>query len=178
VAERGVVYVTRERRPTLAELSGCLRGKVTYRGREADREAVYEYVAERGRRNDCGPLPKALESPETTKVSDEGWLDANVIVLYLVGEPEADWRRADALMRRAGRGEFALHVHAVTVVEVVWVLEKAYRVPRPDIARLVEGILLADGIKCEEGEALVPAPDDFVAVATRPRLGVACRNPV
>ena len=49
VAEGGVAYVTGERRPNLLELSGCLRDKVTFIGREAEREAVSDYLVRRER---------------------------------------------------------------------------------------------------------------------------------
>jgi len=73
VAEGGVAYVTGERRPNLLELSGCLRDKVTFIGREAEREAVSDYLVrrERGRLGQrdgpgeaCGPAESAVEPPD------------------------------------------------------------------------------------------------------------------
>ena len=92
---------------------------------------------------------------------DSGWLDANVIVRYLVGRPDADWRDAAALMKRAHQGLLTLHVHPVTLAEVVWVLEKAYRVPRPEVARLVEALVLSEGVWCEDRDVVTAALDDY-----------------
>ena len=70
VAEGGVAYVTGERRPNLLELSGCLRDKVAFIGREAEREAVSDYLIrrERGRLGQRGEEAK----PEGTEEDKRG----------------------------------------------------------------------------------------------------------
>jgi predicted nucleic-acid-binding protein len=64
-------------------------------------------------------------------------LDTNVLVRYLVADDEEQAARAAALIEdTAGRGD-AMFISNVVVCELVWVLGRAYRLPKP---RLVEAV--------------------------------------
>ena len=68
-------------------------------------------------------------------------LDTNVLVRYLTQDDAAQARLASAAIEgAAGRGE-RLRLTAVTVCELVWVLESAYHQPRADVARALEQIV-------------------------------------
>lgn len=94
----------------------------------------------------------------------DGWVDANVLVRHLTGDPPELAQRASELLDRADAGELTLRLHAVMLVEVVWVLETYYRVPRPEIARVVGGLITAGGIRCAEAEAALAALDDYAGL--------------
>ncbi len=85
------------------------------------------------------------------------WIDANVILRLLTGEPEAMASSAQKLFQRAERGELTLHLSTLVAAEVVWVLGSYYRVPRPRIAELVTQIAMAEGVECEQRGLLVDA---------------------
>jgi len=68
-------------------------------------------------------------------------LDTNVIVRYLLQDDAAQARVASAVIESAaGRGE-RLRLTAVTMCELVWVLESAYRQSRADVARALAQIV-------------------------------------
>ncbi len=68
-------------------------------------------------------------------------LDTNVLVRYLVQDDAAQARLASAAIESAaGRGE-RLRLTAITLCELVWVLESAYHQTRADVARALEQIV-------------------------------------
>lgn len=108
------------------------------------------------------------------------WLDANVVIGFLTGEPEGLALRARRIFRRASEGEVALRVPTVTVAEVVWVLGSYYRVSRGVIADRVRGLILSEGVEVDEEEVVLEAVrlmedanvsfvDAFIAASARSR---------
>jgi len=91
----------------------------------------------------------------------DGWLDANVILRHLTGDPPDMALEAAALMREAETGRITLQLHPITVAKVVWVLTKSYGFDRSAVAGAVRSFLRAEGIKCQESEVVVPALDDY-----------------
>lgn len=68
-------------------------------------------------------------------------LDTNVLVRYVMQDDAAQARVASAAIESAaGRGE-RLRLTAITLCELVWVLESAYHQPRADVARALEQIV-------------------------------------
>jgi len=68
-------------------------------------------------------------------------LDTNVLVRYLMQDDAAQASRASAAIESvAGRGE-RLRLTAITLCELVWVLESAYRQTRADVARALDQIV-------------------------------------
>jgi predicted nucleic acid-binding protein len=65
------------------------------------------------------------------------FLDANVLIRHLTGEPPAQARRATAFLRRAEE----LLLPDLIVAEVVYVLESFYEVERARVAELVRAII-------------------------------------
>lgn len=57
------------------------------------------------------------------------WLDANVVVRFLVHDPPELGDRALRLMWRAETGEVRLHLTHLALAEVFWVLKSFYRLP-------------------------------------------------
>lgn len=65
------------------------------------------------------------------------FLDTNVLIRHLTGEPPAQARRATAFLRRAEE----LLLPDLIVAEVVYVLESFYEVERARVAELVRAII-------------------------------------
>jgi predicted nucleic acid-binding protein len=85
------------------------------------------------------------------------WVDANVLLRFLTGDPKDLAERAARLMSQAERGEVVLFLPALVVAEVVWVLKSFYRHSLDDIARVVVPLLSADGLEVEDRDVLVQA---------------------
>ncbi|MCX6373760.1 MAG: PIN domain-containing protein [Actinobacteria bacterium] len=85
------------------------------------------------------------------------WVDANVVLRLLTGQPEAQAQEAAELMSRADAGEVRLRICPLVVAEVVWVLTSAYDVPRAQVADVLTSFLASGGLVVEEGMLLAVA---------------------
>lgn len=79
------------------------------------------------------------------------WVDANVLLRFLTGDPPPLAARAAALMERADRGEVTLRVPRLVLAEVVWVLRSFYGRPIDEVLEVVEKLAQATGIEVEGG---------------------------
>jgi predicted nucleic acid-binding protein len=78
------------------------------------------------------------------------WLDANVVLRFLTGDPEEMAREARGLFERAEQGEVALFLPVLVVAEIVWVLHSFYDHDLPAIDETLSGFLTAPGIEAED----------------------------
>lgn len=85
------------------------------------------------------------------------WLDTNVLLRFLTGDPPEQFRRAQRLMRRAADGEVLLHVTHVVLAEAVWVLGSFYGHERDAIAETLRSFILADGVSVEQPDTALEA---------------------
>ncbi|HEY7215402.1 MAG TPA: PIN domain-containing protein [Thermoanaerobaculia bacterium] len=85
------------------------------------------------------------------------WVDANVLLRFLTGEPESMAEQANRLMVRAERGEVLLLLSPLVVAEVVWVLKSFYRRSYDEISRVVIPLISAEGVETEDRELLIRA---------------------
>jgi predicted nucleic-acid-binding protein len=100
------------------------------------------------------------------------WVDANVLLRFLTGEPKDLADRAARLMAQAERGEAVLMISALVIAEVVWVLKSFYRHSLKEIAGVLVPLMGADGVEVEDRETLIQAVElageknvDFVDAA-------------
>lgn len=84
-------------------------------------------------------------------------LDTNVLVRFLMQDDPAQAAAASAALTGLTQADPGFLCREV-LVELVWVLERAYRLPRADIARALDGLL--------ETRELVIETADRVALAT------------
>lgn len=85
------------------------------------------------------------------------WVDANVLLRLLTGDPPDMATRALELARSAERGEVRLKLAALVVAEVVWVLGSFYRFDRRRIAEVVASLVTAEGVEVEQEEVVLAA---------------------
>ncbi len=85
------------------------------------------------------------------------WVDANVVLRLLTGQPKGQAQAAAALMARADAGELRLRLCPLVVAEVVWVLTSAYDVSRERVADVLTSFLASGGLVVEERMLLVAA---------------------
>ena len=92
-------------------------------------------------------------------------LDTNVIVRYLVGDDVEQAAAARALLDGLTPGNPGFICREV-VIEVAWVLERSYRVPRSRVAEALMDLTAS-------GSLVVEDSDDVAAAAHRYRQGGA-----
>lgn len=91
------------------------------------------------------------------------WVDANVFLRFLTGEPEDMSERAARFLERAQRREVVLKVHAIVVAETVWVLQSFYGYSRVEISGVLIPLLEDHGLQVEEGRAVIQALTSMAA---------------
>ncbi len=85
------------------------------------------------------------------------WIDANVILRFLTGEPKDMFERSVELMEKAERGEVKLFLSQIVSAEVIWVLKSFYRNSMAEIADVLIPFVSAPGIEVEDPETLIQA---------------------
>jgi predicted nucleic-acid-binding protein len=79
-------------------------------------------------------------------------IDTNVVVRFLVQDDEVQSPLATRFMSRLSR-ERPGFISAVVLAEIVWVLSRAYKASREDIAKAVEGLLRSAELIVENADA-------------------------
>ncbi len=85
------------------------------------------------------------------------WLDANVILRFLTGEPEEMHERSARLMARAEQGEVHIFVSPLVLAEVIWVLKSFYGNSMTEIADVIGALVSAQGIEVDDRELVIRA---------------------
>lgn len=91
-------------------------------------------------------------------------LDTNVLVRYLAQDEPAQSAAATQLIE-GFTAEAPGFISTVALVETAWVLARAYRTPRPDIAAIIEGLLRAQELVVEQSETHYLALGTYQATA-------------
>jgi len=79
-------------------------------------------------------------------------LDTNVVVRFLVQDDQVQSAIANRFMSRLGR-EKPGFISSIVLAEITWVLSRAYKSSREDIARAVEGLLRSAELNVENADA-------------------------
>ena len=83
-------------------------------------------------------------------------LDTNVLVRYVTRDDRAQAARADRLMDGLSADNPAF-VNRIVLCELAWVLGRAYRYDRPDIAAVIETILATEALVVEDSDKALAA---------------------
>jgi len=84
-------------------------------------------------------------------------VDANVILRYLLEDNELFFEKSKILFDKALKGEIEIIVKQIILAEVVYVLEKVYKVSKEEISEVLIEFLLSKGIKIENKEISIKA---------------------
>lgn len=87
-------------------------------------------------------------------------LDTNVLVRFLMQDDTDQAAAATAALADLSQAEPGFVCREV-LVELVWVLERAYRLPRADIARALDGLLEAQELAIEAADRAAVATDRY-----------------
>ena len=88
-------------------------------------------------------------------------LDTNVLVRFLVEDDAAQARRAKALLQRAIDSEAPCYVSDVVLCELVWVLERRYKLGRAEICRGLRRLVYAQHLVFSSVESLARALEAY-----------------
>ncbi|MGI8649017.1 MAG: PIN domain-containing protein [Rubrobacter sp.] len=91
------------------------------------------------------------------------WVDANVLLRFLSGQPPEMAESASRILEEAERGEISLRVHPVVVAETVWVLQSFYEYSREEIAGSLVPLLTEHGLKVEGPRVVSRALESMAA---------------
>lgn len=85
------------------------------------------------------------------------FVDTNVLVRHLTGDPPAMAKRATALLRKPSE----LFLPDVIVSETIYLLESFYELPRPQIATTIRSLLAFDSIHVVDRDVLLRAVEVY-----------------
>lgn len=88
-------------------------------------------------------------------------LDTNVLVRFLVEDDAAQAERARALLQRAIDSEEPCYVSDVVLCELVWVLERRYKLRRKEICRGLSRLVYAQHLAFSSVEGLSRALEAY-----------------
>ena len=85
------------------------------------------------------------------------YVDTNVVLRFLTGDPPNLAEQARALFDLVERGEITLVIDEMVIAETVWVLQSFYDYPPKDIARVLQEFLIHPGLEAEDKPGLLAA---------------------
>ena len=86
-----------------------------------------------------------------------GFVDTNVLIRHLTGDPPATSNRATAFLREASE----LYLTDLVVAETIDVLESYYEVPREQIVTTIRSLLAFDSISVVDRDVLLRAVEVY-----------------
>jgi len=81
-------------------------------------------------------------------------IDTNILVRFLVGDDETQARKVYDLFKKAEADRSELFVTLLVILELLWVLESVYAIPRHDILDALRELLLMPVLNFEHRPAL------------------------
>jgi predicted nucleic-acid-binding protein len=86
-----------------------------------------------------------------------GFVDTNVLIRHLTGDPPAMSKRATAFLREASE----LYLTDLVVAETIYVLDSYYEVPREQIATTIRSLLAFNSISVVDRDVLLRAVEVY-----------------
>jgi predicted nucleic-acid-binding protein len=87
------------------------------------------------------------QQPGQRVSENRAFIDTSAILRLLVKDDPAKTRAVERVLKESKDRGIVLSLLPVTILEIVWVMEKVYRLSRKAIRELVEAILLEKGRK-------------------------------
>lgn len=91
------------------------------------------------------------------------WVDANVMLRYLLRDNEDMFNQAESLIKGAEAGDIRIRLASLTVAEMVWVLDSFYNLDRDRLVETLTSLITADGVVTDEKELMLKALADYHA---------------
>jgi predicted nucleic-acid-binding protein len=90
-------------------------------------------------------------------------VDTNILIRFLIGDDEQQTKKVYKTFKKAESGKKELFVSLLIVLELIWVLESVYEIPRDEIVASLSDLLLMPILKFEHKSTL----QQFVISAQR-----------
>jgi len=90
---------------------------------------------------------------------NEVLVDANVILRYLLKDHEEFFRKAEEIFDKAFSGKVKIEILQAVLAEVVYVLEKLYKVKREEIAGVLCELLKVKTVSIKDKDVVLQALD-------------------
>jgi predicted nucleic-acid-binding protein len=119
------------------------------------------------RRSPRRPAQRASNAMATS------FLDTNILLRFFTKDDEAKAERAFKLLQRVESGQEKVIISSLVVFEAVFTLQHSYKVERPRIRELVEGVLSMPGIQLPKKTTYYKA---FEIYASTPLSFADCYN--
>jgi len=81
-------------------------------------------------------------------------VDTNILVRFLVGDDEIQSKKVYKLFKKAESKNDTLFVPLLVVLELIWVLESAYKISRKEIVESISDMILMPIFKFEHQTAI------------------------
>ena len=81
-------------------------------------------------------------------------VDTNILIRFLIGDNEQQAKKVYKLFKKAESEKNELFVPLLVVVELIWVLESVYEIPRDEILDTLSDLLLMSILKFEHQSTL------------------------
>ncbi|CAK8714221.1 MAG: putative nucleic-acid-binding protein, contains PIN domain [Candidatus Electronema aureum] len=81
-------------------------------------------------------------------------IDTNILVRFLVGDDETQARKVYDLFKKAEAARSELFVPLLVILELIWVLESVYAIPRHEILDALRELLLMPVLNFEHRPVL------------------------
>lgn len=88
---------------------------------------------------------------------NRAFVDTSVLLRFLVKDDDLKARAVEKLLLTASGKGTVLHILPVTMLEIVWVLEKAYKFGKKEVRGLAEAIINTPQLKVEMGDVFLKA---------------------
>ena len=85
-------------------------------------------------------------------------IDTNILIRFLIGDDELQAKKVYTIFKKAESEKKELFVPILVILEMVWVLESVYDIPRSEILDSINDLLLMPIFKFDQ----LPALQQFV----------------
>ena len=88
---------------------------------------------------------------------NRAFVDASVLLRFLIKDDDMKARAVEKLLLTGHGKGTVLHILPVTMLEIVWVLEKVYKFGKKEVRELAEAIINTPQLKVEMGNVFLKA---------------------
>jgi predicted nucleic-acid-binding protein len=81
-------------------------------------------------------------------------VDTNILIRFLIGDDERQTKKVYKIFKKAESEKNELFVSLLVVLELIWVLEAVYEIPRDEIVASLSDLLLMPILKFEQQSTL------------------------
>ena len=85
------------------------------------------------------------------------FIDTNIILRYLTGDDSQKAKKSEQLFQKTSTGQETLYTSTLVIAEVVWTLEKFYKLRKDQIVACIQKILNTPHFECDEKDVLMTA---------------------